>query len=73
MQIISKRSGQHDTAEPQDDKSALHGLQIELAKLQPDVIKNNLRPSRALWRNTWLGSVAQRGAKPDTPAAKDSR
>ena len=73
MQTISKRSAKNDTAEQEDYQAFMHGLRIELDKLQRHLVKNNLRPLGAVWRNTWLGSVARLGATPDAPAAKDNR
>ena len=40
---MSKKSKKTEAAAPEDYKTALHGLQIELVKLQRHLIKNNLR------------------------------
>lgn len=40
---MSKKSKKTETAEPEDYRAALRGLQIELVKLQRHLIKNNLR------------------------------
>ena len=41
--MMSKKSKMTETAEPEGYKAALHGLQIELVKLQRHLIKNDLR------------------------------
>ena len=40
---MSKKTKKIDVVEPEDYKTALHGLQVELVKLQRHLIKNNLR------------------------------
>lgn len=40
---MSKKSKKNNPPEPEDYKTTLHGLQIELVKLQRHLIKNNLR------------------------------
>ncbi len=40
---MSKKSKKNDVAEPEDYKTALHGLQVELVKLQRHLIAHNLR------------------------------